>query len=352
MALQLLPPLFIEQQGCSIFPSTEIVSNDDRLFIVCDNSSLAETIISSINEQLSTRKSLSADILAELADEIVTSRPKDFASSSMALALINRNSCLTMQMGKSRIVRISPSTGDIEYDSSNHILNNISSKAKTQLHSRIFTGDIIFITLTDRVDTQQLLSMSLNVDPDNNGAFMNELTALLSKHRDVSPATYVLRFAGSGNIAAGISNLIKDINWKWIVIFLCFAAIITAVSILSLNYNLLKSDNSAGTQIIPTDSDTIKAPAPAITDIPIIEEDNTGTVNQPDTTIKRQETQRSETHEEKHEATEPTTTKKQPQTAPVVNVEPPEPEPSAPSNTQTSPDTPTPPSANNTETQL
>ena len=178
MAIKLNEPLYIEQSGCWIYPDANNVSFDDRLFIVCDNNTLAESFISSINELISNR-SLTAVRLSELADEIITSNNKDFTSASIALLLINKNSCLTLQMGKSRVVHVSPATDDIEYDSSSHILDSYSSKARTQLINRININDAILLTLTDRVDTRQLLNLIFNASDNDITLLQKDLLSLL-----------------------------------------------------------------------------------------------------------------------------------------------------------------------------
>ena len=290
MAFKLSNPIYIEESGCWIYPDADNVSLHDRLFIVCDNNALAETIISNINEYLSHR-SLTSVQLSELADDIITSGSKDFSSSSLALLLINKSNCLTLQMGKSRIVHISTATGDIEYDSSNHILDSYSSKAKTQLINRINRDDVIILTLADRVDTQRLLNIVCNTVFDDDNSLLNELLGLLGKHREQPPATYYLKFIGAGGAVARINNIVKDINWKWITVFLLLAALIVGLSLLSLNGNMLRfttDDQKAETLV---DSDSINAPVPAIQDISDIDEvDKASIKNLNDTTKSLKET--------------------------------------------------------------
>lgn len=330
MALKLNTPLYVEQSERWIYPNAGNVTADDRLFIVCDNNVLAEILITNINELLSHR-SLTPVQLSELADEIITSGNKDFSSSSLALLLLNKNSCLSLQMGKSRIVHLSPTTGDIEYDSSNHILDSYNSKAKTQLINRISGNDVIILTLADRVDTQRLLSMVCNASYDDDNSLLNGLSLLIGKHREQPPATYYLRFLGAGSAVGKISNFIKDINWKWIIIFLVLAAIIAGVAMFSLNGNRLHFYTEEQQIEIPTDSDSINVLEPAIQDISEIDEITDASIKKNSDSLKLQQdiTKNESVKKEIDESHEPVV-KNETETDPINSIEQTQEDPTAP----------------------
>lgn len=274
MALQLSTPIFIEQAGKYLYPAPDVISGDDRLFIVSSSDHLAQAVISGINEHLSSSHSLSVSALDTIADDLLTAG-NEFSTESLAMAYVNRNGCTTMQIGKSRVMHISKLSGEIEYDSSNHIPHTLSSKAKTQLHSRLYTGDVVLLTLTDRVDSQRLLNL-LSDEACDETQLSTRLKSLLEKHRDEAPATFALKFSGSRGLGAGLKDMITDINLKWISIFIVLAALIGLLAWLTFNSDIPSffTDKSAESNIILADTiDTLQAPTPAVQDIQNLPED-------------------------------------------------------------------------------
>lgn len=268
MAILLNTPIYIEQPGKCIYPAPGVISNDDRLFIVSSSNSLAEAIISGINEHMASSRSLSVAALNTIADELLTAG-NEYSAESLAMAYINRKGCTVMQIGKSRVMHISKLSGEIEYDSSNHIPDTLSSKAKTELITKIYTGDVVLLTLSDRVDSQRLLQL-LSDESIDEMAMPARLKALLGKHRDCAPASFALKFSGSAGFGVNFKNFISDINWKWILTFIALAAVICAVAFMSFNSNL-SSIIGATPDDKPAVShdtlDTLKQPEPAIQDI-------------------------------------------------------------------------------------
>ena len=270
MAIQLSSISFIKQENQLIFPTTDVASTSDRMFIVCDNDVLAEGLISGINERLSTKRALSVEDMNNIIDETLTGGGQTLAKSSLALALISKSACLTVQMGKSRVLHVAVSENEIAYDSRNHILDTYSSKARIQLINNIKSGDLVLITLSDMVDTQSLLRMTEDMTPENQQLSQTDLVKLLSQHKQVAPASYLMQFTGSSGMAGAIADRIKDINWKWIALYILLAAVIAAVALLSLNGGISwpqwGGNQEEVIELQPADTtaapDTVAAPIP------------------------------------------------------------------------------------------
>lgn len=234
MAIQLSNLKYISQNDRWMSPTPDTVTIDDKLFIVGDNDELAQSIIQGINDLLNSKRSISVDELNTIIDELLTQGGPKLATSSLALVLLNRKGALVLQLGKSRVLHVSTNANEIAYDSRNHILDTYSSKARIQQISDIQSDDILLITLSDMVDTQALLQMSADAD-FNNEQFQSSLTTMLSKHRTEAPASYILQFKGSAGMVSNMTNRIKDVNWKWMILYLLLAGIIGLVALLSLN---------------------------------------------------------------------------------------------------------------------
>lgn len=201
-----------------------------------------------------------------------------------------------MQMGKSRVLQLSPTDGEIQYDSSNQILDTLSSKVKTYQINGINTNDIIVVTLTDRVDSQRLLRQFCDNGGEQGDYLLESMAALLGKHQDETPATYIIQFSSSSSIAGNIKKNINDINWKWITLFIFLATLIIAVSYLSFNGNIsLFEDNQADTVMIEN-VDTARTLAPAIDTIEEIKINDENVLH--DTVTKRINVQKEEPQKE------------------------------------------------------
>ena len=234
MAIQLNNLKYISQKDRWMSPTPDSVTIDDKLFIVSDNDTLAQGIIQGINELLNSKRAVNVTELNAIIDELLTQGAQRLATASLALVMNNRKGALVMQLGKSRVLHVSTNNNEIAYDSRNHILDTYSSKARIQQISDIKGGDIILITLSDMVDTQALLQMSASGDFDNE-QFQSSLITMLSKHRTEAPASYILQFKGTAGIVSNMTNRIKDVNWKWMLLYLLLAGIIGVVALLSLN---------------------------------------------------------------------------------------------------------------------
>ena len=270
MAIQLSNLAFVSQENHMIFPATDVVSTSDRLFIVCDNNELAEALISGINDKLSSKRALTIEDMNNIIDEMLTGGGQKLATASLAMTLISKSACLTVQMGKSRVLHVATSENEIAYDSRNHILDTYSSKARIQLINNIKNGDFVLIALSDIVDTQALLRMTDDLAPQSHHVSQADLTKLLTKHKQQAPSSYLMQFTGSSGMVNAIADRIKDINWKWMMLFLALAAAITSIAFLSLNGNISWdqwNEKDKDTVVLQsTDSttltDTIAAPIP------------------------------------------------------------------------------------------
>ncbi len=317
MKIQLNPPLIIEQDGCNLFPAADAATADDRLFIVTDNAALAQTLIAGINDRLSARRMVRPDDFDTMLDDAMPAAGERQKTDSLALALMQRNGCLVAQMGKSRVMHVN-ADGEVEYDSRNQIMDTYNSKARIQVLTNLKAGDHLVVSLADRIDAQTLAEIFSNAENDDYQR-KDALTALLSKNRQQAPATFLLTMAGGGGMANAIGQRIKDVNWKWMLIYVLLLAAIAALAWASLTGQLRMPSfsSSAPADTVPAaveapQTDTMAPPADAVS----IPEESVIETDQP-----------SQKEPSAPERTEKTEKVEKPE--PTKNVEPPvaEPEP-------------------------
>lgn len=257
MKYQLQTPIHIAQDGRWVSPAATMATADDRLFIVSDDAQIGEQLIGALNERIASHRKVTLEDFDAILDDAMPAAGKRLKTCDLAMALLQPSGCLVAQMGKSRVLHFDRE-GDVQYDSRNEILD-FGAKARKELITRFKPGDCLVLTLADRVDPLAMATIASDSDLDDNGraaAFARRLSA----NREQAPATYVLTMAG-GSSGGGI---IKDVNWKWVLLFLVLAAAIAALAWASLTGRLRMPDISLGgseeADTVPT---LVAPPAPA-----------------------------------------------------------------------------------------
>ena len=147
--------------------------------------------------------------------------------------------CLVAQMGRSRVLHVSALNHELDYDSRNQI-QDYNTKARAEVLKELNDGDVIIITLADRVDGHKLCQVV--TDQGMSDQLGPQLHKALSINRDEAPASYIIQFQ---QVKGGALMSLPDINWKWISLFLLLAALIAGVAMLSLNGGLKPKKETA-----------------------------------------------------------------------------------------------------------
>ena len=229
---QIKTPYCILPEGCYSIPDKGNASDDDRLFIVTNDSAVREALISALNEQLEKRRKITPTLFNELLDDALTSLGQRNKQCDLAFLLMHPSGCLVAQMGRSRVLHVSALNHELDYDSRNQI-QDYNTKARAEVLKELNDGDVIIITLADRVDGHKLCQVV--TDPGMSDQLGPQLHKALSINRDEAPASYIIQFQ---QVKGGALMSLPDINWKWITLFVLLAALIAGVAMLSLNGGL------------------------------------------------------------------------------------------------------------------
>lgn len=267
MKYQLQQPIHIAQAGRWSAPSAALATVDDRLFIVSDDANLGEQLIGALNERLASHCKVTPEDFDSLLDDALPAAGKRLKTCDLAMALLQPSGCLVAQMGKSRVLHFDRE-GDVQYDSRNEILD-YGAKARTAMITRFKTGDCLLLTLADRVDPLAMATIAGDSTLDDNGR-TEAFARRLAVNREQAPASYVLTMAcGSSG-----GEFIKDVNMKWLLLYVALAAAIAALAWASLTGRLhMPNWATGGTELAdtvpamvghPTATDSLTPPADAV----------------------------------------------------------------------------------------
>lgn len=232
MTYQINTPHCILPEGCYASPSIGDATEDDRLFIVTNDVAVQEALIEALNNSLARSRKISPTMFNEMLEDALTSLGQRNKQCDLAFLLMHPGGCLVAQMGRSRVIHISGMNHEITYDSRNQI-QDYSTKSRAEIIKDINDGDVIIITLSDRVDGHKLAQTV--TDYAGTEDFEHQINKALAVNLDTAPASYVITMQ---HTKGGMFNQLSDVNWKWILLYLLLAALIAGVAMLSLNGEL------------------------------------------------------------------------------------------------------------------
>ena len=265
MKYQIRNPYCILPEGTYSMPNIGSADSDDRLFVVTNDVTVREALVESLNSQLQKHRKVSPGLFNDLLEDALTSLGQRNKTIDLAFLLMHPGGCLVAQMGRSRVLHISGLNHEIAYDSRDQI-QDYNTKARAELLKDINTGDVIIITLADRVDGHKLCQVV--ADHGLSEQLDDGLHKALSVNRDEAPASYIIQMQEvKGGALAGLS----DINWKWITLYAFLAALIAGVAWLSLTGSLKmpqlfenQPDTKVTADTVPTDTMTRDTLTPAL----------------------------------------------------------------------------------------
>lgn len=232
MTYQINTPYCILPDGCYASPNMGSATEDDRLFIVTNDVTVREALIEALNDRLENRRRISPTMFNEILDDALTSLGQRNKQCDLAFLLMHPGGCLVAQMGRSRVLHISGENHEIAYDSRNQI-QDYSTKSRAEVLKDINDGDVIIITLSDRVDGHKLTQTV--ADYSQSEDFNEQIDRALAVNLDTAPASYVITMQ---HAKGGMPSALADVNWKWVLLYLLLAAAIAGVAMLSLNGGL------------------------------------------------------------------------------------------------------------------
>jgi hypothetical protein len=232
MTYQINTPYCILPEGCYASPNIGSATEDDRLFIVTNDITVREALIEALNNSLEKNRKISPAMFNEMLEDALTSLGQRNKQCDLAFLLMHPGGCLVAQMGRSRVLHISGMNHEIAYDSRNQI-QDYSTKSRAEVIKDINDGDVIIITLSDRVDGHKLTQTV--TDYVGTEDFEQQMNKALAVNLDTAPASYVITMQ---HAKGGMFHHLSDINWKWILLYLLLAALIAGVAMLSLNGGL------------------------------------------------------------------------------------------------------------------
>lgn len=225
-------PYCILPEGCYCSPNIGSATEDDRLFIVTNDNSVREALIGALNEHLEKRRKLSSAMFNEILEDALTSLGQRNKQCDLAFLLMHPGGCLVAQMGRSRVLHIAGANHEIAYDSRNQV-QDYNAKSRAEVLRDINDGDVIIITLSDRVDGHKLTQTV--ADYSQSEEFGTQIEKALSVNLDAAPASYVITMR---QVKGGSLRPLADVNWKWVLIYGLLAAAIAGLAMLSLTGNL------------------------------------------------------------------------------------------------------------------
>jgi len=229
---QIRTPYCILPEGAYSMPNLGSADSDDRLFIVTNDVTLREALVEALNTQLEKRRKLSPEMFNDLLDDALTALGQRSKQVDLAFLLMHPGGCLVAQMGRSRVMHISALNHEIAYDSRDQVVD-YNSKARAQVLRHPGDGDVIVITLADRLDGHKLCQVV--ADYGRSDELDSHLHKALAVNRDEAPASYIIQLQ---QVKGGTLSRPADVNWKWILLYLLLAALIAGVAMLSLNGGL------------------------------------------------------------------------------------------------------------------
>lgn len=232
MKYQIRTPYCILPEGAYSMPNLGSADSDDRLFIVTNDVTLREALVEALNTQLEKRRKLSPEMFNDLLDDALTALGQRSKQVDLAFLLMHPGGCLVAQMGRSRVMHISALNHEIAYDSRNQI-QDYNTKARAEVLKDINDGDVIVITLADRVDGHKLCQVV--ADYGMSDQLNAQLHKALAVNRDEAPASYIIQFQ---QVKGGTLSCPADVNWKWILLYVFLAVLIVGLAMLSLNGGL------------------------------------------------------------------------------------------------------------------
>ena len=232
MTYQINTPYCILPEGCYASPNIGSATEDDRLFIVTNDITVREALIEALNNSLEKNRKISPAMFNEMLEDALTSLGQRNKQCDLAFLLMHPGGCLVAQMGRSRVLHISGMNHEIAYDSRNQI-QDYSTKSRAEVIKDINDGDVIIITLSDRVDGHKLTQTV--TDYVGTEDFEQQMNKALAVNLDTAPASYVITMQ---HAKGGMFHHLSDVNWEWILLYLLLAALIAGVAMLSLNGGL------------------------------------------------------------------------------------------------------------------
>ena len=232
MTYQINTPFCILPEGCYSSPNIGSATEDDRLFIVTNDVAVREALIEALNDKLEKRRKISPAMFNEMLEDALTSLGQRNKQCDLAFLLMHPGGCLVAQMGRSRVLHISGANHEIAYDSRNQI-QDYSTKSRAEVIKDISDGDVIIITLSDRVDGHKLTQTV--ADYAGSEEFEQQINKALAVNLDTAPASYVITMQ---HTKGGVLKPLSDVNWKWVLLYLLLAAAIAGLAMLSLNGGL------------------------------------------------------------------------------------------------------------------
>lgn len=232
MTYQINTPFCILPEGCYSSPNIGSATEDDRLFIVTNDVAVREALIEALNDKLEKRRKISPAMFNEMLEDALTSLGQRNKQCDLAFLLLHPGGCLVAQMGRSRVLHISGENHEIAYDSRNQI-QDYSTKSRAEVIKDISDGDVIIITLSDRVDGHKLTQTV--ADYAGSEEFEQQINKALAVNLDTAPASYVITMQ---HTKGGVLKPLSDVNWKWVLLYLLLAAAIAGLAMLSLNGGL------------------------------------------------------------------------------------------------------------------
>lgn len=232
MTYQINTPFCILPEGCYSSPNIGSATEDDRLFIVTNDVAVREALIEALNDKLEKRRKISPAMFNEMLEDALTSLGQRNKQCDLAFLLMHPGGCLVAQMGRSRVLHISGENHEIAYDSRNQI-QDYSTKSRAEVIKDISDGDVIIITLSDRVDGHKLTQTV--ADYAGSEEFEQQINKALAVNLDTAPASYVITMQ---HTKGGVLKPLSDVNWKWVLLYLLLAAAIAGLAMLSLNGGL------------------------------------------------------------------------------------------------------------------
>lgn len=225
-------PLCISAKNSYTSPASGHASEDDQLFIVSSDQALTDALTQALTERLSQRAIVTPAVFNELLEDALTSLGQRNKQSDLSCLLIHSGGIMVAQTGRSRVLHLALSRDEIAYDSRDQI-QDYSLKSRGELLRDISPGDIIIITLADRVDGQHMLEMA---SKHQHGEELDQLMhQALSRNRDEAPASYIITVK---EVKGGILPSLKRMKWKWVGSLLALVAIVAGAVYVTNNVNI------------------------------------------------------------------------------------------------------------------
>lgn len=179
MKLKIYSPQFINSDHDVIVPADDQSMSEYPVYMVCDDSVVASELYNYITSSLDLEKPITGEDFNDALDHALNTPEHRVKRCNLALAVYNRGGCFVAQMGKTRVLQVSMSTQEIEYDSRAQVLDIYSSKAKVELIKEAKPDDYILLCSAENFDEKAVRKVLCQEDKDDH-AKISEIKKLLS----------------------------------------------------------------------------------------------------------------------------------------------------------------------------